>query len=75
MHQMTRLQAKAFRDRWNAVAALEAEERRRTSLRTRWQQMNALRRLMIGLKLSTPLSEEQEKYVWERWAKLKEQSR
>ena len=71
---MTRSQAKAFRDRWQAVAAAEAEERRRASLRLRWQQMNALRRLMVGLKLSSPSTGEEEKIVWERWARLKERS-
>ncbi len=72
MHRMTRSQAKAFRDRWQAVAAVEAEERRGTSLRQRWVQMNALRGLMVGLKLSPPSDGDQEKIVWERWARLKD---
>lgn len=72
MHRMTRPQAKAFRDRWQVVAAFEAEERKRASLMLRWQQMNALRNLTIGLGLSLPSSQEHERIAWERWAWLKE---
>lgn len=71
MRKMARSQAKAFRDRWHAVAAAEAEERRRASLLLRWQQMNALRNLMMGIKLSPPSSVEQERIAWERWARLR----
>ncbi len=69
---MTPSQARAFRSRWQAVATAEAEERRSTSLRLRWQQMNALRRLALGLKLSVPPMDEQEEIVRERWARLKD---
>jgi hypothetical protein len=72
MGGLTRSQARAFRDRWNAVTAAQAEERRSTSRHLRWEQMNALRRLMVGLKLTLSSTGEQEKIVWERWARLKD---
>ena len=72
MRGMTPSQARAFRDRWHAVAAAEAEEHRSASLALRWEQMNALHCLGVGLKLAPPSTGEQEKIAWERWAKLKD---
>lgn len=59
-----------FRERWQAVAALEREEQREASVALRWQQLNAILRLAIGLGL--PLREQfEEEIVRQRWAKLK----
>ncbi len=61
---------KQFRKRWQAVAALEREEQREASVALRWQQLNAILRLAIGLGL--PLREQfEEDIVRQRWAKLK----
>jgi len=61
---------KQFRKRWQAVAALEREEQREASVALRWQQLNAIQRLAIGLEL--PLREQfEEEIVRQRWAKLK----
>ena len=61
---------KQFRKRWQAVAALEREEQREASVALRWQQLNAIMRLAIGLGL--PLREQfEEEIVRQRWAKLK----
>jgi hypothetical protein len=61
---------KQFRKRWQAVAALEREEQRDASVALRWQQLNAILRLAIGLGL--PLREQfEEEIVRQRWAKLK----
>ena len=61
---------KQFRKRWQAVAALEREEQREASVALRWQQLNAILRLAIGLGL--PLREQfEEEIVRQRWAKLK----
>ena len=61
---------KQFRKRWQAVAALEREEQREASVALRWQQLNAILRLAIGLEL--PLREQfEEETVRRRWAKLK----
>ena len=64
---------KAFKERWQAVHAFEAEEQRAASIEWRWQQMNALLRLAVGLGL--PLLEShdaaEDEAVRRRWAKLK----
>ncbi len=59
-----------FHERWQTIGAVEAAERRAATVAQRWQQLNAVLRLALGLGL--PLKEdEQEKMVWERWARLK----
>ncbi len=60
-----------FRERWQAVAAVEAEEQRAASVALRWQQLNAILRLAIGLGLPRVESKEEEEIVRQRWAKLK----
>jgi len=72
MDQMTPTQARAFRDRWRAVAAAEVVEHRNASLELRWRQMNALHALGVGLQLISPSAATQEQLVWERWARLKD---
>ncbi|MFQ6100704.1 MAG: hypothetical protein ACE5OS_05665 [Anaerolineae bacterium] len=64
--------AKEFRGRWQAVAAIEAEEQREASIALRWQQTNAILRLATGLGL--PLAERDSaeiEAVRRRWALLK----
>jgi hypothetical protein len=60
-----------FRDRWKAVAAIEKQEQQTASVTLRWQQMNAIFRLAVGLKIPMPQSDQGEETVWRRWAKLK----
>jgi len=69
---MNSQQAKEFRNRWQAVLAVEAEEQRMASLALRWQQTNAILRLAMGLGL--PLAEEDSEEieaVRRRWGLLK----
>jgi hypothetical protein len=69
---MNHQSVKEFRERWQAVAAVEAEEQRAASIALRWQQTNAIFRLAMGLGL--PLAEEgsaEIEAVRRRWAKLK----
>lgn len=69
---MNNQQAREFRDRWQAVAAIEAKEQKESSVALRWQQTNAILRLAMGLGL--PLSEEdgvETEAVRRRWALLK----
>ena len=69
---MNSQQAKEFRNRWQAVSAVEAEEQRVASLALRWQQTNAILRLAMGLGL--PLAEEDSEEieaVRRRWGLLK----
>lgn len=64
--------AREFRERWHAVAAIEAEEQKAASVATRWQQTNAIFRLAMGLGL--PLAEEDSaeiEAVRRRWTLLK----
>ena len=65
--------AKEIRERWQAVAAVEAEEQRAASVALRWQQTNAIFRLAMGLGL--PLAGEDSaeiEAVRRRWILLKE---
>jgi len=65
--------AREFRERWQAVAAIEAEEQRAASIAARWQQMNAILRLAMGLELSLEKEVDVEvEAVYRRWALLKE---
>jgi hypothetical protein len=63
---------KRFRDRWREVEAIEIEEQRTASVALRWQQLNAIFRLAVGLGLILAESDEQEQVVRRRWTKLKE---
>lgn len=71
---MNARQAREFRERWQAVAAIEAEEQRATSVSLRWQQLNAIFRLAQGLGLLPVEDDAQVEAVRCRWVKLKETS-
>ncbi len=64
--------AKEFRERWQAVAAVEAEEQRSASMALKLKQLDAILRLAIGLGLPLEKSEEEIALVRQRWMKLKE---
>lgn len=59
-----------YRARWQAVAKIELEELRKTSVETKWQQLNSIINLAIGLGLFK--ADPSEEMVYRRWAKLKE---
>jgi hypothetical protein len=62
-----------LRARWRAVAEREAEERRRTPVAVRWQQLNALIAFAQELGLDWKRRDEAElAEVRRRWVKLKE---
>ena len=66
-------QARGFRERWQAVAAVEAEEQTTASIALRWQQMNAILRLAMGLGLLQAEEDSAEiEAVRRRWTLLKE---
>jgi len=68
---MSRQALRQYRKRWEAVAAVEAAERRAATPEERWQQLNAIVRLALALGL--PLEQDPEEIVvWQRWARLKE---
>jgi hypothetical protein len=62
--------AKQFRDRWQAVAAVEDQEQRAASIGLRWKQLNAIWQLALGMGLQ-PEPDDTESLVRERWARLK----
>jgi len=62
--------AKQFRDRWQAVAAVEDQEQRAASIGLRWKQLNAIWQLALGLSMQSE-PDETEGFVRERWARLK----
>lgn len=63
---------RAYLERWKAVEAIQAEERRCASFDLRWQQLNAAYGIAKGLGLLQPDLSEME--VFERWAKIKEKA-
>jgi hypothetical protein len=67
---MEPLRVKQFRERWQAVEAVEVEEQRAASVNLRWKQLNALWQLALGMGL-LPLPDEAENLVRQRWARLK----
>lgn len=60
-----------FRDRWKAVEAVEAEEQQSASIELRWQQLNSILQMAIGLGLPLNDSNEDDLIVYQRWAKLR----
>ncbi|MGB9723394.1 MAG: hypothetical protein ACP5OO_05560 [Chloroflexia bacterium] len=67
---MDRSALREIRERWQAVAEIEAQERRAAPLSLRWQQLNAVLRLAIGLGLPLERSKDEEA-VRQRWIRLK----
>ena len=64
--------AKEFRERWQAVAGVKVEEQRAASIAMRWQQMNVIFRLAMGLGLPLAEGDDAEvEAVRRRWAALK----
>ena len=68
---MDRKLVKEFRERWQAVAAVENEEQEAASVGLRWQQLNAIVQLALELGIF-PVERAEEAAVRERWMKLKE---
>jgi hypothetical protein len=58
-----------YRDRWNAVTAIEQEEQRAASLARRWQLLNYL--YLLGRSLALPSKDSLEVAAGQRWAHLK----
>jgi hypothetical protein len=70
---MNSQQAREFRERWQAVMVIEAEEQITTSIVVRWQQMNAILRLAIGMGLSLEKKDDAKiETLYRRWASLKD---
>jgi len=64
---------RAYRERWRAVQEIEKEEQRAATMAQRWQQVNAILCLAIGLGLPLNEIDEQEQLIYQRWSKLRGQ--
>jgi hypothetical protein len=62
----------AYRERWQAVAEIELQEFRAATIETKWQQLNSIIRLAIGLGIFKVDPSEEEVHL--RWATLKEKA-
>ncbi len=62
---------KAYLARWQAVEEVERQELQSATMELRWQQLNAVIRMAIGLGIYE--SNEDETEVFQLWAKLKDQ--
>jgi hypothetical protein len=61
-----------YRERYRIVAELEQQEQQAATIAERWQQLNALWNLAVGLGINGP-SDDDVATVRQRWVKLKEQ--
>ena len=61
---------KAYLARWQAVEEVERQELQTATLELRWQQLNAVIGMAIGLGIYETTEDESE--VFQRWAKLKD---
>jgi len=64
--------AKAFRDRWQAVAVVEAQEQRAATDDLRWRQLKAILQLAAELGLTWEKPPEEVERARQRWVTLKE---
>ena len=63
---------KAYCARWQAVAEVERQELQTATLELRWQQLNSVIGMAVGLGIFQPAEDKIE--VFQRWAKLKEKA-
>jgi hypothetical protein len=63
--------AQEFRDRWQVVNSIEILEQRAAPLTLRWQQLNSLIGMAMGLGIFQPGLDKKEDEVSRRWLKLK----
>ena len=62
---------KAYLARWQAVEEVERQELQTATMELRWQQLNAVIGIAIGLGIFESADDETE--VFQRWAILKDQ--
>lgn len=64
--------AEAYKTRWQAIEDVERQEQQDATIALRWQQLNAIIGMAIGLGLYK--SVEDEIQIFQRWAQLKDQA-
>ncbi len=67
---LTKSAARAFRDRWRRVNAVEIEELRSTDLETRWRQFNTLLAWARRPEWASALAEGEDE-IRRRWIRLR----
>lgn len=72
MRSMDSELVRAYRECWEALAALEAEERRTASVALRWRQLNAILHMSRELKLRPSARRAGVEAVRRRWIRLKQ---
>ncbi len=70
-NHMDKQLAQEFRDRWQAVKAIEIQEQRVAPPALRWQQLNSLIGMAMGLGIFQSGLDKGEDEVSQRWLKLK----
>lgn len=60
-----------YRNRWQAVAVIEAREQRESTSTQRWQQLNAIVRMAAALELPREKDASQDTAVIQRWNHLR----
>lgn len=69
--KLTKEALEVYRSRWNAIAEVEAEEKRQATIAQRWQKLNAMLKLIIALGLYEKMRDANVEDVRQRWIKLK----
>lgn len=62
----------AYQDRWRAVAEIELQELRITSIETKWRQLNSI--ISLAIRLGIFKADPSEEVDYKPWAKLKEKA-
>jgi hypothetical protein len=70
---MEKRDLQAFRERWQAVAEIEACESQQASIAQRWRQLNAILRMAVALHLPLPQDDIGETIaIRQRWQHVQE---
>lgn len=62
----------AYQTRWQAVEEIERQELQNATIELRWQQLNAVIGMAIGLGIFKSI--EDDFHIFQQWAKLKEKA-
>jgi predicted nuclease with TOPRIM domain len=68
---MDKEEARAYRERWAAVAEIEEREMREATIETRWRRFNSLLEMAALLNLKAERNEDEISEVRARWQRLR----
>jgi hypothetical protein len=69
--QLDQVTLRAYQQRWQAVAEIEVTEQIQATLVQRWQKMNSLLRLSMGLSLVFAPSSQEFETINQRWNRIR----